>query len=254
MRDPQWRCVRLFDVPIHAMRMEEVIALAEQRIDARQPLLIGVVNAAKMVNMRRDELLRRSVLDAHLILADGMAVVWACRMLGTPLPERVTGIDLMEHLLSLSHRRKFRVYCLGATQEVLDATVGRIGREYPNAIVAGSHHGYFGPDGEAAVAADIRQARPDILLVAMSSPKKEQFLARWADDLSIPICHGVGGAFDVFAGMVRRAPALWQRLGLEWLYRVLQEPGRLWKRYLVTNAVFTWWVVRARLGRIAHSD
>ena len=104
--------------------------------------------------------------------------------------------------------------------------------------MVGRHHGYFTSQEEPGLVAAIADAKPDILLVGMSSPKKERFLARWGDQLGVPVCHGVGGSFDVLAGKVRRAPLAWQRLGLEWLYRVKQEPRRLWRRYLVTNTLF----------------
>jgi N-acetylglucosaminyldiphosphoundecaprenol N-acetyl-beta-D-mannosaminyltransferase len=104
--------------------------------------------------------------------------------------------------------------------------------------LVGWQNGYFKADQEADIAAAIAEARPDILFVAMSSPRKEAFLARWAGSMGVCVCHGVGGAFDVLAGKVHRAPERWQRLGLEWLYRVLQEPRRLWRRYLVTNTLF----------------
>ncbi len=253
MNSDHWPVVRLFEVPIRALSMEQVLAAAEEAIIRRRRLLIGVVNAAKMVRMKQDALLRKSVLDADMILADGMAVVWACRLLGTPLPQRVTGIDLMERLLERGQERGYRLYFLGATPEVLEATVARVTKEFPAVIVAGQRDGYFRLDEEAEVAAEIRRARPDILLVAMTSPKKEQFLARWVHELDVPVCHGVGGAFDVFAGKVRRAPALWQRWGLEWLYRTIQEPRRLGKRYLVTNAMFIWMVLLERWGKRSSS-
>jgi N-acetylglucosaminyldiphosphoundecaprenol N-acetyl-beta-D-mannosaminyltransferase len=243
MANPGGRAVarpvhELFGVPICALRREEALSAVDDAVRTRVPLLIGVVNAAKLVNMRRDEQLRRAVLGAHMILADGMSVVWASRVLRKRLPERVTGIDLMTEMLRRGQQRGYRIYFLGATDEVLQATVEHVNELYPGVIVAGKHHGYFGPDDEETVAEDIRRSRADILLAAMSSPKKELFLARWWPTLNVPVCHGVGGAFDVVAGKVQRAPAIWQRLGLEWLYRVLQEPRRLWKRYLVTNSLF----------------
>ena len=225
-------------IPIHALTMQQTLDLIDEVIQLRSRLRIGVVNAAKMVNMRWDQDLRNDVLSSDLILADGMAVVWAARLLGYQLPERVAGIDLMLGMLERGRRKRHRVYCLGATEEVLQKVVQRIGLEYPEVLVVGSQHGYFSAQDEEKVAGDIIAARPDILFVAMTSPKKEQFLARWSDKLGVPVCHGVGGSFDVFAGKVERAPEVWQRLGLEWLYRVKQEPRRLWKRYLVTNTVF----------------
>jgi N-acetylglucosaminyldiphosphoundecaprenol N-acetyl-beta-D-mannosaminyltransferase len=210
------------------------------------------VNAAKLVGMQRDARLRDDVLACDLILADGMSVVWASRLLRQPLPERVAGIDLMLAMLRRGARLGWRVFCLGATEEVLEGTVARIAADYPGLTVAGRRNGYFDPGQDREVAAQIAAARPDILLVAMTSPKKESFLARLGPELGVPVCHGVGGSFDVMAGRVRRAPAAWQRVGMEWLFRVLQEPGRLWRRYLDTNLAFcrmvaAEWLAKRRL-------
>ncbi len=237
----------LFGVPIHALTMHQVLAAVDQAIRQRERLRIGVVNVAKMVNMQRDAELAESVLTSDLVLADGMGVVWASRILRVRLPERVPGIDLMMRMLEQGASRGYRVYCLGATAEVLSTVVERIRQRFPGVVVAGAQHGYFTDEEEARVASDIRSAAADILFVAMTSPKKERFLARWGDEMAVPVCHGVGGSFDVLAGKVKRAPAVWQRFGLEWLYRVVQEPRRMWRRYLVTNTAFGWMVLRAML-------
>ncbi len=234
----------LFGIPVAALTLEHALDRIDEAVAAREPLHIGVVNAAKIVNMRRDDDLRDSVLESDVILADGTAVVWASRILGRPLPERVAGIDLMTGMLQRGQARGYRVFCLGATEQVLAGTLATIEREFPGVQIAGAHHGYFDRDGEQTVAAQIRASRADILLVAMTSPKKERFLAKWSSTLNVPVCHGVGGSFDVMAGKVKRAPPAWQRLGLEWLYRVKQEPRRLWKRYFVTNSVFMLMVAR----------
>ncbi len=236
-----WPVRRLLGVPIDALNMEQTLALIDERIRARVPLLIGVVNAAKLVNMRRDASLRQSVMDADIILADGMSVVWACRLLGRTLPERVPGIDLMERLVGRTDR-SYRVFFLGARQEILDAAVEEMRRRNPNLVIAGTHHGYFKAEDEERIAGTIRDSRADLLFVAMTSPRKEEFLARWSAVMGVPVVHGVGGAFDVVGGKVQRAPVIWQRMGLEWLYRVVQEPRRLWRRYLVTNTLFVWMV------------
>jgi N-acetylglucosaminyldiphosphoundecaprenol N-acetyl-beta-D-mannosaminyltransferase len=235
---------KVLGVPIHAMTMAEVLYRIDEEIAARGRLRIGVVNAAKIVSMRSDQGLRQAVLSSDVIVADGMSVVWACRLLNRPIPERITGIDLMLAMLRQGNDRGYRVYCLGATHDILERAVERMAADFPNVTVTGRHHGYFGVEEEQSVAMDIAAARSDILFVAMTSPKKEQFLARWGDEIGVPVCHGVGGSFDVLAGKVRRAPERWQRLGLEWLYRVLQEPRRLWRRYLVTNTIFTALVIR----------
>jgi N-acetylglucosaminyldiphosphoundecaprenol N-acetyl-beta-D-mannosaminyltransferase len=229
---------RLFGVNVAAATMQQAIALACDTIDAGGHLQIGVVNAAKLVNMTREPALRQAVLSCDVIFADGMAVVWASRILGRPLPERVAGIDLMDALLAQGSERRWRVYLLGATPDVLDAAAASFGARYPGVQLVGSHHGYFRPDEEAKIAGAIAAAKPDLLLVGMTSPFKEQFIARWNSTLQVRVCHGVGGSFDVAAGKVRRAPESWQRAGLEWLYRVVQEPQRLWRRYLVTNTLF----------------
>lgn len=239
---------RVLGVPLHALTMDEVLDRVDVAIRRRERLLIGVVNAAKLVNMHRSPELRRAVLDADMILADGMAVVWASWLLRQHLPERVAGIDLMMGMLGRARENGHRVYCLGATREVLDAAIEQMESLFPGLLVVGRHHGYFSGQEEAQVVSDIREASPDILFVAMSSPKKEAFLARWSDELQVPVCHGVGGSFDVLAGKVRRAPQAWQRLGLEWLYRVLQEPRRMWRRYLVTNTLFCGLLLRELAG------
>lgn len=237
----------ILGVPIDAISMSEVLTRIDDAIIHRRRLCLGVVNAAKIVNMRRDPRLQKAVLSSDLIVADGMSIVWAARMLNRPLPERVTGIDLMLGMLRQGNARRYRVYCLGATAEVLDKTIAHIAAEYPDVVVVGRQHGYFAEKDEPAIAARIAGAQPDVLFVAMTSPKKEEFLARWAESISVPVCHGVGGSFEILAGSIRRAPERWQRLGLEWLFRVCQEPRRLWRRYLVTNTLFCAFVIKELL-------
>src|SRR5262249_52585849 len=141
-------------------------------------------------------------------------------------------------ILARASDRRYRVYCLGATAEVLARAEQAMALMHPGVQFVGRHDGYMSSEEEPEVADDIRRSAADVLFVAMTSPKKERVLARWGATLHVPVCHGVGGSFDVRAGMVKRAPDVWQRYGLEWLYRVRQEPARLWKRYLVTNSIF----------------
>tara|TARA_R110002096_G_scaffold6305_3_gene29240 strand:- start:1762 stop:2562 length:801 start_codon:yes stop_codon:yes gene_type:complete len=243
--------VELFGIPVKAATMQDVLSSVQNSVRTRKPLHIGVVNAAKIVNMRRNSELAEAVLQSDEIYADGISVVWASRIIGRALPERIAGIDLMHEILACPEG--YKVYCLGAKQAVLDEVIRQFGKDYPHAQVVGSHHGYFGEQDEAAVARDIAESKADVLFVAITSPKKEQFMARWADEMAVPVVHGVGGSFDVVAGVVERAPESWQKLGLEWLYRVKQEPGRLWKRYLVTNTLFAFAVIgeflRVKLAR-----
>lgn len=242
--------VYLFGIPILAVTMSEILDVLRKQIEKREPIQIGVVNAAKVVNMHRDNSLREDVLSSDLILADGAAVVLASVLLRKPLPERVTGIDLMYELFQQGKNLGYRVYCLGATEVVSKTIEDKIKSDYPGLILAGRHNGYFTSEEEETIANDIAQSNSDILLVAMTSPKKENFLARWSDTINVPICHGVGGSFDVMAGKVKRAPVLWQKLGMEWLFRVIQEPRRMWKRYLVTNTIFMWLLVKELVKKL----
>jgi N-acetylglucosaminyldiphosphoundecaprenol N-acetyl-beta-D-mannosaminyltransferase len=246
--------VRLFDIPIKAMTMDQALGLIRQAISISAPLQIGVVNAAKVVNMYRNPALSADVLSSDVIFADGASVVWASHILGSPLPERVAGIDLMMSMLNQGQQYNYRVYLLGATEDVSRTVAERIKLDYPGVVIAGRHNGYFATSEEEDIANDIAQSRPDILLVAITSPKKEQFLARWSDRIKVPVCHGVGGSFDVYADQVKRAPLSWQRCGMEWFYRLLQEPGRMWKRYLVTNSLFCWLIIRELWQKLIGSS
>ncbi len=238
------RRAMLFGIPVRAARMSDVVQRVDSAIASRCSLDIGVVNAAKIVNMSRNPDLADAVLSSDEIYADGMSVVWASKLLGDPLPERVAGIDLMHAIMKHGQTRDYRVFCMGATQEVLDVVLERFAEMYPGTKIVGSRNGYFEPDDEEEIAQSVRSSKADVLFVAITSPKKEQFMSRWSDVMQVPVVHGVGGSFDVVAGVVERAPESWQRLGLEWLYRVKQEPRRLWKRYLFTNVVFLKLIIR----------
>lgn len=247
------KSIRVFGTAIHQASMSVTLELVQQAITRRERLRIGVVNAAKLHHMRFDERLRQDVTSSDLVLADGMSLVWSSRLLGTGLPERVAGIDLMMEIFRQGNERGYRIYCLGARREVLDRVVARLHREYPGITVVGSHDGYFSDSESSKLADEIAQARPDVLLVAMTSPKKENFLGTFGDSLGVPVCHGVGGSFDVFSEAVKRAPQVWQRFGMEWLYRVKQEPRRLWKRYLLTNTQFLLLLGGELIRKYGHS-
>jgi len=234
----------LFGVTVHAVTRERALEICADAVQGEGLLRIGVLNAAKVVKLRRRPELREALLACDLMLADGMAVVWASRLLGRPLPERVAGIDLFTNLLAAAGERGESVYILGAEQDVLDRVLEIIDRCYPAVTVAGARHGYFSTEDEPAIAEAIRQSGADYLFLGMTTPKKEQFIGRWGATMGVKVCHGVGGSLDVMAGKIKRAPERWQQLGLEWLYRVRQEPRRLWKRYLVTNTLFLGLLIR----------
>jgi N-acetylglucosaminyldiphosphoundecaprenol N-acetyl-beta-D-mannosaminyltransferase len=206
------------------------------------------INAAKLVAMADDPKLREVVRRCSLVNADGQAVIWASLLLGDPLPARVAGIDLMQELLALASQRGYRVYILGARQNVLERAVARIRDRHPDVDLVGFRDGYFSGDDDARVAAEIAACEPDVLFVAMSSPRKEYFLGTYGSCIQAPLVMGVGGSIDVIAGVKRRAPKPMQAAGLEWLFRMIQEPRRMFPRYARTNGRFVWLVARAWLA------
>jgi N-acetylglucosaminyldiphosphoundecaprenol N-acetyl-beta-D-mannosaminyltransferase len=230
--------VAILGCPIDPLDMAETVERCDDLIQQGGTSQHMAVNVAKLVAARRDPDLRSAIEGSALVSADGQGIVLAARLLGRPLPERVAGIDLMQELLALAERRGYRVYVLGARSDVLERAAAVIDERHPRLQWAGRRDGYFEPAEEPEVCAEIRRSRPDMLFVAMGTPRKETFLAANADALGTPLLVGVGGAVDVLAGLTRRAPLAWQRLGLEWLYRLLQEPRRMFRRYAVSNARF----------------
>lgn len=239
----------LFGIGVDALTMTQAVSRCTDAVQRGGHLSVGMVNAAKVVAMRRDEQLRHAVADSGMVLADGQSVVWASRMLGAPVPERVAGIDLFLELLDEADRHGYCVYFLGARRDVLDRMLAEVGRRYPGLAVAGARDGYFRPDEEPEVVAEIRRSGANLLFIGMTSPKKELFVSQWGKTSQASVVHGVGGSFDVLAGLTRRAPVWYQDHGLEWLYRAWQEPVRLGRRYVTTNIWFAGLVAGELLRR-----
>jgi len=233
-----------------AATMDETVATISTRIIAKQFTQHVAVNVAKLVHMQSDTELANSVRSCDLISVDGMGAVWAARMLGHAVPERVSGVDLFDRLLAEAERLRLSVYLLGATEEVVARVAMVCTIRYPGLQIAGYHHGYFG-DVQQTVVDRIRESGARMLFVAITSPTKENFINRWKAALGVDFVMGVGGTFDVVAGKVSRAPRWMQGAGLEWFFRVLQEPRRMWRRYLVTNSKFALMLGRALIaGRL----
>jgi len=244
--------VVLLGTPIDNLSMTETIDFIAAAIQGGHHLHHTVVNAGKIVAMQRDPQLRESVINADLINADGQGVVWASRVLGKPLKERVAGIDLMEELVRLASRNRYKVFFLGAKEAIVKSVVDHYSKLYSPDIIAGYRNGYFKKEEEPGIARAIAESGANILFVAISSPTKENFLYQNRETLhKVNFIMGVGGSFDVVSGLVKRAPRWMQRAGLEWLYRVGQEPRRMFKRYMVGNARFIALVLKVKFG--AHS-
>lgn len=244
----------LLGLSFDAVTMEAAVARCLEL--CRGPRITHTVvtaNASHLCMMRHDPELARSCRASDLTVADGMSVVWALRASGQPAPERVAGVDLMTRLLEAAGKYRLRVYFLGARREVVTALVEKSRVQYPGIAIAGFHDGYFGANDHTAIIEEIRASQADMLFVGMPSPFKEVWCDRHRARLDVPLIIGVGGSFDVLAGFIRRAPHWLQATGLEWLWRLLMEPGKLWKRYLTTNTEFMWLagreIVARRFGR-----
>ena len=230
--------IEMMGCRIDNLTMAQTLEAVEDFIARGVPHQHVVVNVDKLVKASRDPELRRIINACDLVNADGMPVVWASRLLGQPLMERVTGIDLFEALMGRAAEKRWRVYLLGAREEVVQRVREVYQARYPQLAIAGARNGYWTGAEEPAVAEAVRAARPDILFVAMSSPKKEEFLGKWQRHMGVPFAMGVGGSFDVAAGKLKRAPLWMQRVGLEWFYRFLQEPRRMFRRYFIEDMAF----------------
>lgn len=237
-------------IPVDSITMGETIKIIDDVIQQNKHINHVVINAGKVVAMQKDKQLFESVVSCDIINADGQGVVWAARILGKRLPERVTGIDLMESLVSLAFIKGYKCFFLGAKEEVVSKMIEIYKEKYGSSIVAGYSNGFFSDEEEIEVAKQIARSEAQLLFVALTSPKKENFLFKYRQILSnVNFTMGVGGSFDVVSGFTKRAPVWSQKLGLEWLFRLSQEPKRMWRRYLIGNTKFTWLVVKNIVGR-----
>jgi len=238
--------INICNIPVDDYSMQETIGIIDKAISENRPIHHVVINAAKVVNAQKDEALRNSIVSCDIINADGQAIVWASRFLGKPLPERVAGIDIMANLVKLAAEKKYRIFFLGAKEDVVKDVVDVYTKMYGKEIIAGYRNGYFNKEAEQEIAKQIAESGASILFVAMSSPKKEIFLNTYKNLIQTPFIMGVGGSFDVVSGLVKRAPVWMQQWGLEWFYRVMQEPKRMWKRYLIGNSAFIYLVIKEK--------
>lgn len=239
--------IECLGAPLDPLDRGTVLARAEAALAGAGRLALGDLNVAKLIMARDDPALGAALRRADLVLADGMGIVFGLRALGVRLPARIAGIDLAEDLIALCARRGWRPYLLGARAEVVAAAAARWQARHPTLVFAGWRDGYFPPDADAAVAAAVAASGADLLIVAMGVPRQEVFLAAHGPACGARVTLAVGGALDVVAGRLRRAPPWMQRAGLEWLWRLAQEPLRLGRRYLVTNSRFALLLLGARL-------
>lgn len=218
--------------------LNETLARVEQIVRERSPRQHAAVNVDVLVRIHRDPAYRLLIESCDLVNADGMPIVLASRLLGHPLKARVAAPDLFDRLLSRADELGWRIFLLGARAPVVERVSTNIQQRYPGINVVGVRDGYWQEEDEPALAESVRLAAPDVLFVATSSPKKERFLHHYRDTMRVPFSMGIGGVFDIVAGETRRAPRFLQSVGLEWFYRFLQEPRRMFRRYFVDDIYF----------------
>ena len=240
--------IDFLDIPVDAFTMQETIDWIDEAIVENNQINHVVINAGKVVSMQNDKKLYNSVLSCDIINADGQSIVWAARFLGLKLPERVAGADLMQELVKLSYGKKYKCFFFGAKEEIVKKVVDIYSQKYGSEIIAGYRNGYFIKEEEPLIARQIAESGTQLLFVAITSPIKENFLFEYKEILkSVNFTMGVGGTFDVISGVIRRAPNWMQNIGMEWFYRFLKEPGRMWRRYLIGNSKFIWLVLKEKI-------
>lgn len=232
--------IELLGCPFDAITEDDTVerVFAWKSAPERKTHHIITVNVAILMMARDDARLANAIAKADLVVVDGKPLVWTSKWLGAEVPEKVSGVDLMRRLLEAGNERGLSIFLLGTTQERLDVLERVIRAKYPNVVIAGTRNGYFKEPDYPAVTKQIREAQADLLLVGMPAPFKEIWCEEHRESLATPAILGVGGAFDVMAGFVPRAPRIMQEAGLEWAWRLAMEPRKLWRRYLVTNSAF----------------
>jgi len=220
---------------------KEILDRIEQFIQQKTPHKIFSPNVSLLIAARKNRFLKDVYDSCDLLPVDGMAIYYAMKIMGTPVKE-TAGTELLFYpLLEISQQKGYGVYMVGAKEGIVRKAVKELEAKYPGIRIVGWHHGYFdvaNPPKE--LIHDIQETRPDIMLIAMTSPLKEKFVVSRMQDMNVPVTLGVGGMFDIAAGVVSFTPDWIRYLCLSWLYRLLQEPRRLWKRYLTTNSAFLW--------------
>ena len=218
--------VDILGVKVDAVTMQGALDRIESFFEERKPVIVATANAEMLMRATQDEELKNILNAAELVVPDGAGTVWAAHHLGYEMPERVAGYDLAQELMKRAPAKNRRVYFFGSAPGVADKAKIKAEKLYPNIKIVGTRNGYFKEEDEPQIIADIKAAKPDLLLAALGVPKQEKWLAKYKDELNVPVSIGVGGTFDVMAGVMKRAPKWMQKAKLEWLFRALLQPKR----------------------------
>jgi N-acetylglucosaminyldiphosphoundecaprenol N-acetyl-beta-D-mannosaminyltransferase len=220
------------------MTPKEAIDVLLERLINRQGGRVYYANAHTMVTASKSEQLVKALEKKDLLLTDGSGLLWSSALLGTPLTYNLNGTDLVPALCKAGASKGLSIYLLGGKPSVAEEAAANLAKAYPGLVIAGTQDGYFPKEEIPQVLEAIREARPHLLLVAMGVPLQEIWIDQYASQLPNITCMGVGGLFDFVAERVLRAPHHIRELGMEWLWRLMMEPRRLWKRYIIGNFVF----------------
>ena len=231
--------VKLRGTPVDILSAEKTIERIEAAIATRSRLQHVALNVAKFVSLNSNAELRDDVTSSDIVGIDGMGIVLALKIMGHRDATRVAGVDLLDDALSLCAKKGYRPFFLGAKADVVEVAAQVALAKHSGLNFAGFHDGYFNVEQEDEICAKIRTSQADCLFIGMPTPRKERLLAKWRHQLDVPFIMGVGGSFDVLAGRVKRAPIWMRKWGLEWTFRIYQEPGRMWWRYAWTNTIFS---------------
>ena len=242
------KTVNILGTGFSRVNMENVLKVIEEYIGKNEKVQVCVANAYSLVLMQEDEEFKNITNSARLVVSDGKPVIWISRLYGEPIPERVAGPDLVYEFSKISAKKGYRLFFLGSNPVTLGKMVQNLKKIFPSLRVAGVYSPpfkkQFSEREDEKMMALINRVKPDVLFVGLGAPKQERWIWEHKEKLRVPVSIGIGAAFDFIAGTVKRAPKWMQKYGLEWFFRLFQEPGRLWKRYLIGNPIFIWLVVK----------
>lgn len=242
--------IDVLGVSFDNMTPEEAVAAGAALLEGTESGYVVTPNPEFLLEARRNECFREDLAGACLTLADGIGVLYAARLLGTPLKGKVTGIGFAQGLMEEMAKAGRRLYLLGAKPGVAELARVKLEERYPGLVICGVHDGYFPEEESRSVAERIRESGADAVFVCLGAPRQERWMAQYGAATGAKLLAGLGGCLDVFAGTVERAPEGWQRLGLEWLYRLYQQPWR-WRR-MIRLPLVLWYALTARLGGGGH--
>ena len=229
--------VRILGFRIDRVWRASALDRIEKFIEERKPRYLVTADASMVVTAKDDPELAGIVDRADLVTPDGAGILWASRKLRTPITDKVSGVDLVAEMVRMSAEKGYRIFFFGSGPGVAEEAAANLMKRYPGAHIVGTRDGYFKPEQEAEVVAEIKAAKPDVLFVAMGIPKQEKWITKYKDEIGVPVSAGIGGSFDVYSGRVKRAPVIMQKSGLEWLHRLAANPKKIGKVMLLPKFV-----------------